>query len=226
MHTWARILCLIWPLAAHAGEVRITVTDDTAGQPARYAVVSLHAAGAGGAGSDELRAEPAEMDQRDMQFSPHVLPVQAGTLVHFPNSDDVRHHVYSFSSAKRFELPLYAGRQADPVRFDQPGVVVLGCNIHDSMIGYILVLETPWFARVDAQGLATLNAPPGDYRLEVWHPRLPDTDKPQVFQVSLTGGEPTFSEVGLRLERPEPGARGHHRGGSQRDSFRGFGRDR
>ena len=87
------------------------------------------------------------MDQRGSQFVPHVLPVQAGTSVTFPNSDQIRHQVYSFSASKRFELPLYAGTSASPIRFDQPGIVVLGCNIHDWMIGYVVVLDTPYFGK-------------------------------------------------------------------------------
>lgn len=223
MRTGVIILSLIWSLAAHGGQLQVTVTDENSAGPARHAVVSLHGGGSASSGPGNARAE---MDQRDMQFSPHVLPVQQGTLVYFPNSDDVRHHVYSFSPAKRFELPLYAGRQADPIRFDQTGVVVLGCNIHDSMVGYILVLDTPWFARVDDQGRATLDAPAGDYRLEVWHPRLPENSQPQVFEVSLTGGEPTQSEVNLHLERRHQGPGDGASGRSQRDTFRGFGRDR
>ncbi|MCP1673665.1 plastocyanin [Natronocella acetinitrilica] len=116
----------------------------------------------------------AEMDHRDMQYQPHVLPVQRGTLVDFPNRDQVRHHVYSFSPAKRFELPLYSGRPAEPVLFDVAGSVVLGCNIHDHMVGYILVLDSAHFAAAGDDGGYRLTRPSDadDAELVIWHPVL------------------------------------------------------
>lgn len=124
-------------------------------------------------------ARPATMDQRHLSFLPQVLVVQAGTNVRFPNSDNVRHHVYSFSPAKRFELKLYAGNHTSSVLFDKPGVVILGCNIHDWMLGYIVVVDTPWFAKTGANGIATVEAPAGHYMLKLWHPRQ-DADTPRV----------------------------------------------
>ena len=113
------------------------------------------------------------MDQRARQFAPTVVPIQAGTDVLFPNSDDVRHHVYSFSYPNAFELKLYHGEPSEPVRFDDAGIVVLGCNIHDGMIGYLQVVDTPWFATSPASGTARIaNAPVGAYTLRVWHPDL------------------------------------------------------
>ena len=88
----------------------------------------------------------AVLDQKNRMFVPHVLPIQTGTAVTFPNSDNVRHQVYSFSPAKKFQLPLYAGTPAAPVVFDKPGVVTVGCNIHDQMSAYIVVVDTPYFA--------------------------------------------------------------------------------
>jgi len=115
----------------------------------------------------------AIMDQRNQQFTPGVLAVRTNTLIYFPNSDDVRHQVYSFSPAKRFELRLYHGRTAEPVLFDQPGQVILGCNIHDSMVGYIYVVDTEYFAVDNDQGqLAIANVPAGNYTLEIYQPKL------------------------------------------------------
>jgi plastocyanin len=88
-----------------------------------------------------------EMAQQKKQFVPEVLVVPVGSEVRFPNHDTVRHHVYSFSPAKKFELKLYTGTPANPVLFDRPGVVVLGCNIHDQMVGWILVVDTPYYAQ-------------------------------------------------------------------------------
>lgn len=111
----------------------------------------------------------AVMDQKNRMFVPHVMAVQTGTPVSFPNSDNVRHQVYSFSPAKKFQLPLYAGTPAAPVVFDKPGVVAIGCNIHDQMSAYIVVVDTPHFAltgdgRAEIRGLSE-----GRYEVKVWH---------------------------------------------------------
>jgi hypothetical protein len=113
------------------------------------------------------------MDQIDQEFVPRVKPVLVGTSVYFPNKDNIRHQVYSFSPAKPFELRLYAGTPAKPIVFDKPGVVVLGCNIHDWMIAYIYVSESPYFAKTGPDGSAQLkDLPPRQYTVRVWHPRL------------------------------------------------------
>lgn len=115
----------------------------------------------------------AVMDQKNRTFVPHVLPVQVGTAVEFPNSDDVRHQVYSFSEAKKFQLPLYTGTPASPIVFDKPGVVSLGCNIHDRMNAYIVVVDTPHFAVTGRDGRVTLpGLGAGRYVVRLWHPDL------------------------------------------------------
>jgi plastocyanin len=115
----------------------------------------------------------ADIDQVNKQFVPRVSVLRAGTAVRFPNSDNIRHSVYSFSPAKVFQLKLYAGRTAAPVVFDKPGVVVLGCNIHDEMLAWVLVIDTPYVARTDASGSARLTGlTAGDYTLRVWHPPM------------------------------------------------------
>jgi len=110
------------------------------------------------------------LDQKSREFIPHVLAVKVGTPVFFPNSDDIRHHVYSFSPAKRFEIKLYSGTPKKPVVFDQPGVVVVGCNIHDWMLGYIVVTDSPYVTKTDEQGNWSLELPEGNYQLSLWHP--------------------------------------------------------
>lgn len=165
----------IWPAAARAASVDIAVKNDK-GKPAGDAVVFLvpSSGKAPGAKGDAI----AVMDQKGMQFVPRVLPVQAGTKVKFPNSDNILHHVYSFSKAKTFELPLYKGKAAAPIMLDKPGVVVLGCNIHDWMMGYIVVVDTPYFSKTGADGRSELhNVPPGDYKVFVWHPDMKDEKK-------------------------------------------------
>ena len=116
--------------------------------------------------------DPIVIAQEKQEFLPYVSVVAVGTTVNFPNRDTVKHHVYSSSKAKKFELPLYAGDAREAVRFDQPGVVTLGCNIHDWMLAYVVVVATPWFTRAEPDGTARMNVPPGRYRAEVWHPRL------------------------------------------------------
>lgn len=140
---------------------------DQSGQPLPEAVVLLR--------SESLKqpAEPmapVEMAQVDREFVPGVVVVTQGTPVEFPNRDDVRHHVYSFSPAKTFELKLYIGKPKAPVVFDQAGVVELGCNIHDTMIGWILVSDTPIYGRTDSEGQVTLKTDAeGPYTVAIWH---------------------------------------------------------
>ena len=115
-------------------------------------------------------AKAASMDQVNKEFVPFVLPVQLGAEVRFPNKDNIRHHVYSFSPAKAFELKLYSGVPSKPVMFDKPGAVALGCNIHDTMVGYIYVVDTPWFAKTGKDGEAKIEGlPAGDYDLQLVH---------------------------------------------------------
>lgn len=177
-----------WALAtlcAHGGAVwaaslQVSVSDEK-GRPVPQAVVFLESAEAARA----TRPLPnVEMAQKDKSFVPDTLVITRGTAVQFPNRDTVRHHVYSFSPAKRFELKLYIGTPASPVVFDQPGVVVLGCNIHDEMIGWILVVDTPYSGSTAANGQVRLNdVPEGNYRLRVWHSGMavgaPALDLPQ-----------------------------------------------
>src|SRR5205823_11994276 len=157
---------------AQTTEISATVTDEQGVPIANAVVVAVPADGAARppAKAGE-RSRAGVVDQVGKEFTPKVTAVLAGTAVTFPNHDDVRHQVYSFSPAKRFELPLYAGVPAGPVVFDKPGVVVLGCNIHDWMIGYIYVSESPCFAKTASDGKAVnSDLPPHVYTVRVWHP--------------------------------------------------------
>lgn len=119
-----------------------------------------------------------DIEQKGKQFNPLVSVVQVGANINFPNRDKVRHHVYSFSPAKKFELKLYSGVPANPVLFDQAGTVVLGCNIHDAMLAFIHIVDTPYFAKTDANGVAKLsNLPEDSYDLKVWHYALQNENK-------------------------------------------------
>ena|ERR1700689_216740 len=150
-----------------------------------------------------LHARPPKdaVDQVDKQFVPYVKAIFVGSTVQFPNSDHIRHQVYSFSPAKKFELPLYAGTDAPPIVFDKPGVVVLGCNIHDWMIGYIYVSETPFFAKTGTLGTAVLSdMPAGEYRVRVWHPNMDHAEETTSQQVTLTADAAASAEwqIGLK----------------------------
>jgi plastocyanin len=149
------------------------------------------------------RAKPPAdaVDQVDKQFVPYVKPVFVGSKIRFPNSDHIRHQVYSFSPAKKFELPLYGGTDAPPVVFDKPGIVVLGCNIHDWMVGYIYVSETPFFAKTAAAGTATIgDLPPGEYTVRVWHPSMEHGEETTARRVTLGADGPASIEWDLSLK--------------------------
>jgi plastocyanin len=130
----------------------------------------------------------AVVDQINKQFAAQVSVVETGTAVIFPNKDNIRHHVYSFSSAKPFELKLYSGKPSNPVVFDRPGIVTLGCNIHDQMLGYIVVVDTSWHAVADVRGVVVLKGlPAGDYLVHAWSPGVHQGEHP--VQKVHVGGE-------------------------------------
>jgi plastocyanin len=162
------LTALLLLAAAHPGAAATTLVVevvDAKGAAVRDAVVYAVPQG--------KRPPPASrravLDQKNRMFVPHILAVQTGTAVTFPNNDDVRHQVYSFSSAKKFQLPLYAGTPATPVVFDKPGVVTIGCNIHDQMSAYIVVVDTPWFAVTEGGRGELGGLPEGAYDVRVWY---------------------------------------------------------
>jgi plastocyanin len=155
------------------------------------------------------RAE--RIEQIDLEFVPRVKAIQVGTAVSFPNRDKVRHHVYSFSAPKRFDLPLYAGTPPQPVVFDVPGVVSIGCNIHDWMVGYIYVSDSPYFAKSDADGAARVELPPGRYVVRVWHPRLASPEAATRRSVEVRDGAATLEwrlalKPEMSVRRPATGS--------------------
>ena len=178
---------------ALAGPVEVRVAD-MQGRALAGAVVFLE--------SREARAAVrplagAEVSQVARQFAPLVSVVTVGTPVTFPNRDTVRHHVYSFSPVKKFEIKLYVGVPGAPVVFDQPGIAVLGCNIHDNMVSWVVVVETPWFGHTGNDGrLALPQVPAGSYRLRAWHPSLPP-GAPAHDQALVVGSALTQASVPL-----------------------------
>ncbi|MBI5423401.1 MAG: methylamine utilization protein [Opitutae bacterium] len=168
-------LCVARLAAAPADTDVRAVIRDAKGELVPDAVISLYALDGQNSPPAEP-GEPVEIVQKDQEYMPYVTVVRVGTEVVFPNKDSIQHHIYSLSKAKRFEKPLYAPGSHEAVLFDQPGIVTLGCNIHDWMVAYVVVLPTPYFAKTDAAGVAQLHLPAGRYRIEVWHPRLSAPD--------------------------------------------------
>jgi plastocyanin len=197
MRALPRLLAALLTLvpALDAAELRLTLTD-AKGNPVPDAVASLQPME--GAAPRPAPLSGVNLSQQDQEFIPFVTVVTTGTAVTFPNHDTVQHHVYSLSKAKKFELPLYSPGKAETIVFDQPGVVTLGCNIHDWMLAYLLILDTPWYAKSDAQGAAGLNAPAGKYRLEIWHPRLKEATVSR--SVTLADSAGTTLTVTLTLK--------------------------
>ena len=188
-----------------AAEISGRVVDPQ-GNPLREAVVFIDQLASGAA--PPVKGRTATMDQVHRQFVPHILPVAVGTLVSFPNHDQIHHHVYSFSSAKTFEIPLYKGEQAAPVVFDQPGAVKLGCNIHDWMSGVILVVPTPYFTTTGADGSFTLrDLPAGPLVVVAWHERSQTPVDATAQSVDGTAAPLTFTlDTATKRARPGGGA--------------------
>lgn len=146
--------------------------------------------------------EVAIVDQVDKTFVPKHRIIQAGQQIDFPNSDNIRHHVYSFSKAKTFELKLYADRPEAPVPFERHGVVVLGCNIHDSMVGYVYVAASPKAELTNQQGRASLTLDTDDQIL-VWHAhQTAALEKPQQFDISKLDQNDGVYELVIATEPP------------------------
>ena len=178
---------------------------NAAGQPVKDAVVTLTpAAGVHGPIKFDW---PMRVAQQNIQFDPFVLIVPVGADVSFPNRDQVRHHVYSFSPAKRFELKLYGKDETRSVHFDKVGVVALGCNIHDTMVGFIKVVATPYAAKTDASGQVKLaDVPSGQAVLSVWQPYLkgPNNEVTRTVAVPAQGEGREVLAVDVRAAAPRP----------------------
>ena len=194
--SWVVMACVLG-FVSHACAAGIPVqvlVQDEQGKPLADAAVFLESREAKQAAKP---LQSAEIEQIGRQFVPSVLIVTTGTAVSFPNRDTVRHHVYSFSPAKKFELKLFAGTPANPVVFDKSGIAVLGCNIHDNMAAWVVVVDTPFFGRSDHKGLVNLqDVPTGSYRLRVWHARLP-VGAPAADQALNVGSAPGQATVRL-----------------------------
>jgi plastocyanin len=161
------MLAILFAPALSASPVTVKVATSS-GDPAVDAVVVFDPLDSAAPGT----VTTAVVDQVNKRFVPRVSVVRTGTPVTFPNSDHIRHQVYSFSPAKTFSLKLYAGSPQVEVVFDKPGLVVLGCNIHDTMIAFVGVVDSPYFGKITDSGAITLDLPAGRYRVRIWHPNL------------------------------------------------------
>ncbi|MDO8802642.1 methylamine utilization protein [Phenylobacterium sp.] len=189
---------------ALAGDLSVVVRN-VHGQPVKDAVVTLRPASGAAAAAPIKFTWPYSVAQQNISFNPFVLIVPVGSNVTFPNKDNVRHHVYSFSPAKKFELKLYGRDESRSVVFDKAGVVALGCNIHDQMIAYVVVVDTPYAAKTGADGIALIrNAPGGSAAMTVWQPYM-KTARNQVAKTIAVPAAGGRQEVSVDL-RPAPGA--------------------
>jgi plastocyanin len=173
-------------VSAAAATLTVQVLDVT-GAPVPNAVVYAEPTG-GQTVPKSLKQ--AEVEQRNIKFFPLVSVVQVGTPILFPNHDKVRHHVYSFSPAKTFELKLYSGVPTSPITFDKVGTVVLGCNIHDQMVAYVQVVNTPFFGKTDMSGRVKLDGlVNGKYALKAWYFKMAPNEAAMEQPVTYQGAD-------------------------------------
>ena len=198
---------LAWCGASQAARLQVTITT-AAGVPVDDAAVVITPI----SGAMPKRHSTLSIAQKDREFIPYLTIVQSGTAVSFPNQDPFKHHVYSFSPVKSFEIKLYAGKSTQPVVFDKPGEVAIGCNVHDWMEAYILVVDSPYFGKSDRNGRALIaNVPTGRYRLRLWH----SSQKAEVPLQDIELGTATSKldlvmDVAPRVVKPKPPADHDH----------------
>ena len=183
--------------AAQAADLTFVVKD-AGGKPVADAVVIADAPG-------RAARPPARfvINQKDMVFVPYVLVVPVGSTIEFGNLDPYRHHVYSFSPAKKFELKLFGQGETRPVRFDRAGLVSIGCNIHDSMQAFVQVVDTPFARKSDDTGRVVLRGVPAQVRqVRVYHPLLRAPGNQMI--VAVNASSDATVPVTVRLRRPAP----------------------
>jgi plastocyanin len=192
-----------------AASVDVAIVSND-GRPAAEAVVSLEPTDGRAPAASNLPAE-AVIDQRNQMFVPLMVLIRRGGHVVFANNDVTMHQVYSFSPIKQFEYEIRQGEKSPPVVFDKPGVAAIGCNIHDNMVAFVYVADTPWVATTDAQGHAKIaNVPDGAYRVSVWHPKLAPGRAPPTAALQVKGDSARLSLAVPLLGGPMPGMRHMH----------------
>lgn len=170
---------LVMSWLSNANSIKVSVVDDKQ-NPIEFAVIYIKET------LPKVSDNSVVIDQVDKEFIPYVTVVQRGSAINFPNNDEIRHQVYSFSKSKQFELPLYSGNPSSPVVFDKNGAVAMACNIHDWMKAYIYVVDTNKFTISDKAGQAVLtNLAKGQYEVVVWHPKAKESDQLNVQQIDI-----------------------------------------
>lgn len=187
---------LLFSVESWSGELKVKVSDKK-NRPLEGVVITLEQKGHGQGAASSPRPLAVSIEQINREFVPAVTVIPVGSSVLFPNQDDILHHVYSFSKAKTFDLPLYKGIPNEPVVFDAPGVAALGCNIHDWMSAHVVIVDTPYYQLSDTQGSAHLiDIAAGDYELRVWHPR-----QKKAYSENITVAEQTLERsIVMRLK--------------------------
>ena len=206
------VAALLFAVCGSAAATTFTAeVNDQDGRPVANAVVVLVADSKASIPASRLAAEKT-IDQRSETFIPLVTIVPKGGRIIFANNDQTTHQVYSFSSVKQFEITLARGERSPPIAFDNSGVAALGCNIHDHMIAYAFVADSPWTVLTGADGGGTIaEVPPGNYEAQVWHPKLPPGRAIPSLKASLSG-DTTRLSVNIRLLSASTMSHGH--GGS------------
>ena len=190
------LITLIIPISSFAEDFSVIV-NSASGKNIKDAVVTLTSKN-----KRKLKTGTTYViDQINKTYVPHVTIIPAGNKISFPNKDNIRHHVYSFSETKKFELPLYEGTPTSPVTFNKSGIAVLGCNIHDWMRAYIFISDTPYYGLSGESGSVTIkNIPKGKYSLRVWHPRLKNKSKDKATIINVTSKQPSPYQATISLK--------------------------
>lgn len=181
--------------SANASGLQIHVTDSQ-GKALSDAVVSIEP----DSGQAPKSLQSVDIEQKNLTFIPLVTVIQTGSRITFPNHDKVRHHIYSYSPAKRFDQKLYSGESAAAQIFDKAGTVVLGCNIHDGMLAYIKIVDTPYFAKTNAAGDAQIDAPIGKYTVKTWHYNMA-AQEPSRLRIQIKASDLPAMTIKIPLKR-------------------------
>ncbi len=204
----ALAFCASTPVWAATVDVNITGSD---GRPAAFAVAELFPIESSAAIPQSHLPAEAIIEQRNETFIPLVTIIRRGGHVVFTNSDHTMHQVYSFSTIKQFAFEIDRGQKSAPMVFDQPGVAAIGCNIHDQMVTFVYVADTPWAVPTDTKGHAEIDqVPPGNYRVSVWDPQLMPGYHPEAASLKVTDNGAKFSLSIPLLAGDTPGMKHAH----------------
>jgi plastocyanin len=190
-----------------AATLSAEITDED-GHTVANAVVMLVPDGREVSAASRLGSDKV-IDQRDETFLPLVTIIPRGGRVSFSNNDPTMHQVYSFSPIRQFEFTLAQKQKSPPVTFDKAGVAAIGCNIHDEMIAYVFVSDSPWSALTGPDGKVAFNdLPEGNYRAQIWHPRLVPGTPPPAARIAVSA-QPAGLKIRIRVLPDRTGHRRH-----------------